>query len=110
MNSKSAEHLWQDYRFLTKEMLKFLEKQDMELFYELMDQRERLQSMIEKTPDNGFKRSPEGRIIYEEIGKANQEILYHLQVKYGQLKRHRQVANAYSGVSTSAVSRMNWKR
>ena len=37
MGGKTAEALWQDYQFLTKEMLKFLAQPDMDLFYELME-------------------------------------------------------------------------
>ena len=37
MVGKTAQALWQDYQFLTKEMKKFLTQQDMELFNNLMN-------------------------------------------------------------------------
>lgn len=110
MVGKTAQALWQDYRFLTKEMLKFLAKQDMELFYDLLNQRERLQTIIEQTPDDGFKVSPAGRSLLAEIQQDSQSIIHSLQLRLGSSKRQHLVAEAYSVASTTAVSGMNWKR
>ena len=110
MEGKPAEALWQDYRFLTKEMIKFLAKQDMDLFYELMNQREMLQTIINQTADNDFKVSPEGRSLLSEIQQDSQDIIHNLQIRLGSSKRQHQVSEAYSSASTTAVSQMNWKR
>lgn len=110
MGDKSAQSLWQDYHFLTKEMLKFLTKQDMELFYDLMNQREGLQILIEQTPDDGFKQSPAGRSLLNEIRQESQHILQEMQIRMGKSKRQHQVSKAYSTASTTAVSQMNWER
>lgn len=110
MEGKSAQALWQDYHFLTKEMLKFLNKQDMKLFNDLMNQRERLQSLIEQTPDDGFKQSAAGRSLLNEIKQESQAILQAMQIQMGKSKRQHQVSKAYGAASTTAVSKMNWKR
>jgi hypothetical protein len=106
----TAEALWQDYRFLTKEMIKFLAKQDMELFYELMNQREKLQTIIDRTAENDFKSSQEGRILLVEIQQDNETIIHDLQIRISSNKRQHQVSEAYCSASTNAVSQMNWKR
>ena len=110
MVEKTAQALWQDYRFLTKEMLKFLAKQDMELFYDLMNQREQLQVILEQTPDEGFKISPIGKALISEIQQDSQAIIETLQIRMGSSKRQHQVSKAYSAANTTAVSQMNWKR
>ena len=110
MVGKTAQALWQDYWFLTKEMMKFLTKQDMDLFYDLLNQRERLQTIIDQTADNDFKVSPEGRILLTEIQQDSKYIVYNLQLRMSGSKRQHQVSEAYSGASTTAVSQMNWKR
>lgn len=110
MVEKTAQALWQDYRFLTKEMLKFLTKQDMELFYDLANQREQLQPLIEQAPNDGFNVSPKGRDLLSEIQQDNQEIILSLQIRMGNSKRQHKVSEAYSAASTTAVSRMNWQR
>lgn len=101
--------MWLDYRFLTKEMLKFLAKQDMDLFYELLNQRHKLQDIIEQTADDGFRASPEGRTLLTEIQRDSDIIRENLQIKLGKSKRQNRVAQAYSSVSTTAVSQMNRK-
>ena len=110
MADKTAQALWQDYQFLTKEMAKFIKKQDMALFYHLVEQRERLQSLIEQTADEGFKVSVVGRTLLNEIQQENQEIIHDLQVRLGHSKRQHQVSEAYSGASIAPLSRMSWKR
>jgi len=110
MKEKTAHDLWQDYQFLTKEMKKFLAQQDMELFNNLMNQRDHLQSLLEQTPDNGFQGSAEGRCLLNEIRQANQKITYELQLLMGSSKRQHQVSEAYGAASTTAVSRMSWQR
>ncbi|MCO1601318.1 hypothetical protein [Desulfosporosinus nitroreducens] len=110
MVEKTAQALWQEYHFLTKEMLKFLTKQDMELFYHLMNQREQLQTLIERTPDDGFKVSPAGRNLLREIRQDSQDIILAMQIRMGSSKRQHQVSKAYGAASTTAVSQMNLKR
>ena len=110
MAEETEQALWQDYLFLTREMLKFLDKQDMELFYELMDQRERLQGIIDATPDEGFKFSAPGLGLLTEVEKNNQVIFYNLQLKHSHAKRHHQVSEVYSGAGNASVSRRNWER
>jgi len=110
MVGKTAKALWQDYQFLTKEMLKFLAKPDMDLFYELMNQREKLQTLIEQTADPDYKVSPEGRALLNQIKQDNQTIAHNLQLQLSKSKRQHQVTEAYGAASTTAVSQMNWKR
>ena len=110
MEDKTAEALWQDYRFLTKEMKKFLIEQDMELFNNLMNQRERLQVIIDQTPDDGFKVSVLGKSLLSEIQKVNQDLTDNMQLLLNRSKQQHQVSEAYGAVSTSAVSQMNWEK
>lgn len=105
MGEKTAQALWQDYHFLTKEMLKFISKQEMELFYHLLNQRERLQAVIEQVPDNGFTKSPDGRNLLREIRQDSQEVIIEMQIRMGKSKRQHQVSKAYGAASTTAVRR-----
>ena len=104
----TAEALWQDYRFLTKEMLKFLkDEQNLELFYELLRQREELQGRIEKTPDDGFKFSPEGQSLYAEVREDSQAVAEALQVLIGSSRQQHKLSQAYNVASTTAVNLMH---
>lgn len=110
MEDKTAEALWLDYQFLTKEILKFLVNEDMDLFYNLLNQREQLQAIIDRTPDEGFKVSPAGRNLLTKIHHESQLIINNLQLRLGRNKRQHQVSEAYGAVNTTAVSQMNWTR
>jgi hypothetical protein len=111
MNKKTASALWQDYLFLTKEMRIFLDKQDYELFYDLLEQRARLQDVLEETPDQGYKSSPEGQRLHGEIEQNNQAILLGMQVQHSKAKRHHQVSEVYNQTGSNyAANRMDMKR
>jgi flagellar protein FlaG len=110
MVNRTGQALWQDYRFLTKEMMKFLTKQEMDIFYDLLNQRKRLQAIIDQIADDGFKVSSQGRSLLSEIQQDNQDITDSMQHLLSRSKRHHQVSEAYGAAGTVAVSQMNWKR
>ncbi|ODA42530.1 hypothetical protein [Desulfosporosinus sp. BG] len=110
MAGRKTSDLWQDFRFLTKEMEKFLIKQDMQLFYDLLSQRERLQTIIDQTADDGYKDSPEGQRVLNEIQQDSQSVISKLQLRMCVSKRQHHVREAYSGGSPTVLSRMNWQR
>ena len=110
MIRKTAQQLWLDYHFLTKEMAKFLGKQEMDLFYELMNQREQIQDMITQAADEEFRISAEGRRLLLEIQSDSQFITHTLQFQLNIRKRQHQVSEAYGGETGAPVSHMSWKR
>lgn len=95
MSAKSANDLWGDYLFLTKEMGKFIARQDFELFFELTEQRERLQVMIDQTDDDVFKRTDQGRQVAAEIRRQNQVITNRLRSLLNSAKQEHTVNQAY---------------
>ncbi|AHF07797.1 hypothetical protein [Desulfitobacterium metallireducens] len=109
MTNKTSQDLWQDYQFLTKEMIKFLNKPDMNLFYELMNQRERMQTLIDETQDKDYKATSEGNALLSQIQQDNQYIAKHLQLQINQGKHIHQVTEVYNGLGTDQTSRMTWK-
>lgn len=110
MLKKTAKELWGDYHFLTKEMIKFLDKKDMDIFYDLMNQRERLQVMIDQVDDDGFKISTEGQELLAAIRMDSQLIIHTLQFQINIGKKQHQVAEAYGGETGQSISSMTWKR
>ncbi len=60
----SPRELWQDYHFLTQEMSKFLVRNDIDLFFELMNQREKIQAELDSCEDD-YKRTAEGKSLLE---------------------------------------------
>ncbi|MPL97838.1 hypothetical protein SDC9_44033 [bioreactor metagenome] len=100
---RSTAELWQDYYFLTNEMEKLILKQNVDLFLELMEQRQRLQPIIEKEPDNGFRVSPEGRALLKKIQNTEQAINMKLQFMRNKAGQQQKVSAAYDGLNGSIV-------
>lgn len=100
---KTSQELWNDYYFLTKEMAKFLEKQDMDIFSQLMEQRESLQRLIDDAKDDGFSVSATGRELLQNIQRANQNVVLKLQYLVNTNRNQNNVSRAYDGLG-SAIS------
>lgn len=97
----SIQELWQDYLFLTKEMAKFLSKDDFDFFIDLLEQRERLQAMIDAAPHSKeFILSSAGQLIFHDIRGANNIIRHQLQSMRNNVNRQREVSIAYNGMAT----------
>lgn len=106
---KSAKDLWCDYLFLTREMAKFLAKEDLDMFQSLMEQRERLQQLIDDNADNYFAASAEGQKILAMIRDINASVSLAINGRYSRNKKNDLVDQAYAGgsVLAAAGSRMN---
>lgn len=98
---KPAAELWQDYQFLTVEMEKLLVKQDMDLFLELMEQRERLQKLIEETNDQEFRTSPQGISLLTKIQQTEKTIMLRLQLTRNKANQQHQISRAYDSMGAS---------
>lgn len=105
-----AKQLWLDYFFLTKKMVKCLEQQDMNLFYELMNQRKRKKEWIDRGADDEFINSNEGQRLLFEIRSDSQFIDRELHCQLNIGKRQYQVSSAYDIDMKVPVSRMSWEK
>lgn len=105
------EKLWREYLFLTNEIAKFLNKQDIELVIELLNQREQLQQQIEQLDDQGFSHSIKGQEVIKVIQQTEQAMKSKLEFLRNTNKRLMQVSNAYEGMSSPYIgNRMDRQR
>lgn len=100
---KPSEELWNDYFFLTKEMSKFLGEQNLDLFYELLEQREALQTMIEENKEDQFLLSASGQQLLQSIQQINQNITMKLQSIINNSRNQHNVSRAYDGLGTEFI-------
>ena len=95
---RTRRDLWQDYLFLSQELSKFVSPEDFELFTDLLEQRERLQPMIEAAPDaEEYQKSDEFRTLVERVSALNQSIAGRLRFFKNAALKQRDLANAYDG-------------
>lgn len=102
--------MWQDYLFLTKEMVRFLEEEEFDLFNELLNQRETLQKQLETVKEQGFHHSPEGKQVLIELRQLNKQMVFKLRYLLNRAEKHRKIGNAYEGIFSSfASNKLDWK-
>lgn len=103
---RNTKDLWQDYLFLTREMINFLGRKEFDLFFDLMNQREKLQEMLDQAEDT-FRRTPEGRALLEAIRQENMRITAYLRFNINQMQQQQTAVNAYEGGMPSAGRRFD---
>jgi hypothetical protein len=102
--------MWQDYLFLTKEMFRFLEEEDFDMFNELMIQREQLQKQLDKVRNQEFHHSQAGKPMMAEIAKINRDMAFKLRYYLNKAQQQKKVDNAYDGAFSCFVpSHVEWK-
>lgn len=108
-SQRTASGLWQDYLFLSREMLKFIDKKDYDLFFELMRQREVVQQALDELEYDDFKRTEQGRGSLAEIRVLNSSIMQKMQLFLNNARHKKSVSNAYdgSGETWAAGSRLD---
>jgi hypothetical protein len=104
-----VKELWQNYLFLTREMKKFLFRKELDLFFEIMKQREKVQSLIDTAPDTAYRLTPEGQKLLKSIREDNQDIILVMQqIMYGMKQQHK-VTQAYEGGVLTAGKRLDFQ-
>ena len=84
--------------FLSKELHKFTSPEDVELFQDLLNQRETLLSIIKNTEDTeNYIKSDEGQAFIREIAKVDEALKQKVLVERNKLKRNMDVSTAYEG-------------
>lgn len=95
--SETIAGLWQDYLFLTREMIKFLEKREMKLFYNLLDQREILVQRIKQLDDTYYYASVSGKKQIFDAKQLNGELTQKMVLVYNLSRRQQHTSQAYEG-------------
>lgn len=95
--NRSSEALWLDYQFLTREITKFVELQDYDTVFDLIEQRDQLQDIIDEQDDAEFRQSERGKLLMQTIYSENQTAMQRVQFMLNNSKRQRNVAQAYEG-------------
>lgn len=101
--------LWQNYMCLTREMKKFLFRKEWDLFFEIMKQREKVQALIDTTPDTAYRLTPEGQKLLETVREDNMEIILAMQQMMYQLKQQHNVTQAYEGGVSKTGKRLDFQ-
>ena len=93
--TRQAGKLWKTYLSLTKELLKFINKQDIDTFISLVPQRTQLIEKIEALPSKDYRQLAEFKAIAEEIKPLDKEIMYKARAWLNKSRRQNTVVRSY---------------
>jgi len=101
---EQARNLWQKYFALTKELLKFSDQKDSDLFIELVNQRDQLVEKIKSLPPNDYRQSAECQSLIEQIIPMDKQIIYRARAWLNKSRRQNSTVRSYD-VSSSIGTR-----
>ena len=87
--------LWQKYFSLTQELLKFINKQDIDTFLTLVPQRSQLIEKLEALPSQEFKKVEKFKELAEKIKPIDREIIYKARTWLNKSRRQNSAVRSY---------------
>ena len=97
---EQARNLWNKYLTLTNELLKFISKGDVDTFFELVSQRDKLIELIKALPKNNFRETDEFKSIAEQIKPMDMQIMYKARAWLNKSRRQNNTVKAYDLTGT----------
>lgn len=102
-----ARELWQRYLMLTKELLKFIDQQDIDTFLAIVPQRGDLIEKMKALPENQFRETQECKDMIEEIKPLDMQIIYKARSWLNKSRRQNSAVRAYDLTGADAVTAVN---
>ena len=91
----TPEELGGKYYMLTKELKKFIDKEDIDEFLELVKQRGTIVDMMRASDDDEYRNTPECKQMIEEIVPMDREIMYKARRWLNRSRRRNATVHAY---------------
>ncbi len=90
-----ARKLWLTYLTVTQELLKFINKQEIDTFLSLVPQRSELILKLEELPSHDYRKMDEFKAIAEKIKPMDREIMYKARAWLNKSRRQNSVVRSY---------------
>ena len=100
---EQARLLWQKYFTLTKELLKFSDQTDSDLFIDLVDQRERLIEKIKALPENNYRESEECKALIAQMIPMDKQIIYKARAWLNKSRRQNSTVRSYDLIGAAEL-------
>ncbi len=73
---EKAAELWHKYFAVTQDMVKLLDREDFDLFMDLVEQRDRLINLMRELPANDYRQSDECQELIGKIKPLDMQLIY----------------------------------
>ncbi|MBR5913567.1 MAG: flagellar protein FliT [Selenomonadaceae bacterium] len=108
---KAAKNLWTNYLSLTHELLKFIDRQDIDTFILIVSNRDQLIKKIDELPSKDYCKLDEFKAIAEQIKPLDREIMYKARAWLNKSRRQNNVVRSYDlGVSLAMNQSIGFNR
>jgi len=102
---EQAKSHWEMYRTLTYELLKFIDKQDIDEFLDVEKQRYGLVMKMKALPESeDYRKTPECQALIEEVVPLDKQIIYKAQSWLNKSRRKNAAVRSYDLTALSSVA------
>ena len=91
----AARELWEKYRMLTHELIKFIDEEEIDTFIDLVDQREQVIDLIKALSEDPYRGSAAWDAIEAEIRPLEMQIQYKARAWLNRSRRQNAAVHSY---------------
>ena len=103
VSDSEAKKLWDTYYMITQELLKFINKQDIDEFLELVRQRTVIFDRLQAMPDKSYHQTKEYHELVEKIKPLDMQIIYKAKSWLNKSKRQNVAVKSYDLVGMNPL-------
>jgi hypothetical protein len=108
--NEQVRDLWGRYYMVTLDMLKFIDRQKIDEFLELVSQRKKLGDMLDSLPDTEYRQTRECQVLFEKIRPLDMQIIYKAKSWLNKSKRQNLAVRSYDLIGNNPLGhRFNHK-
>ena len=100
---EAAHVLWEKYRVLTHELLKFVDENEIDTFIELVGQREQIVDLLRALPSDPYRMGTEWPAFDAEIRPLEMQIQYKARAWLNRSRRRNAAVHSYDTGEGSPV-------
>ena len=101
-----AKKLWDTYYMLTRELLKFINKQDIDGFLELVRQRTVIFDRLQAMSDKSYQQTREYHELVEKIKPMDMQIIYKAKTWLNKSKKQNTAVKSYDLTGVTPLGHM----
>ena len=92
---EEARSLWEKYRMLTHELMKFIDEEEVDTFLDLVDQRGQVIEMLQALPADPYRGSADFAALDAELRPLEMQIQYKARAWLNRSRRQNAAVHSY---------------
>ena len=100
---ETAQSLWEKYRMLTHELLKFVDEDEIDTFIELVEQREHVVDLLKELPSDPYRTGAEWAAYDAEVRPLEMQIQYKARAWLNRSRRQNAAVHSYDLTGASPL-------